>query len=123
VDTASPQYPDARSLLERTLRQWFQQARERQLRPDRLRACRGEVEELRVGWSGGQPVWLRLQRRLAMTVHIDTLLTEVTVEPTPPAAPQTERQTSVWADQLRAAVLQALRQRDELRTRARGFDD
>jgi hypothetical protein len=58
-----------------------------------------------------------------MTVHIDTIETEVTVEPRPEAAPDASRQTSAWMDQLRIAVLQALRERDALRTRARGYDD
>ena len=57
-----------------------------------------------------------------MTVHVDTLSTEVSVEPeTRPADDAVQGQQ--WEEEARIAALRARTARDEMRTRAQAYDD
>jgi len=57
-----------------------------------------------------------------MTVRIDEITTEVV--PTPEPSPATDtRQGMDWEERTRLEALHALIRRDELRTRAHGYDD
>jgi hypothetical protein len=59
-----------------------------------------------------------------MTVHVDQMVTEVSVDtPAPAGAPDATGQNSMWAEQAKFAALRARMLRDELRTRATGYDD
>jgi hypothetical protein len=57
-----------------------------------------------------------------MTVRIDEITTEVVPTPEPPPATET-RPGMDWEERVRMEALHALIRRDELRTRARGYDD
>jgi len=57
-----------------------------------------------------------------MTVHVGSLTTEVSVEPERRPADDA-RQGRDWEDTQKLAALLARRVVDELRTRARGYDD
>jgi len=57
-----------------------------------------------------------------MTVHVDTLSTEVSVEPEPRPADDAV-QGQQWEEEARIAALRARTARDEMRTRAQGYDD
>ena len=56
-----------------------------------------------------------------MTVRVDSLVTEVSAEPSGPA--ERARQGTDWKERDQVAAAQARIARDELRTRASGYDD
>jgi hypothetical protein len=58
-----------------------------------------------------------------MSVHVDTLTTEVTAEAPAPTGAETGGETPRWQDADRIAAARLRRLRDELRTHARGHDD
>jgi len=58
-----------------------------------------------------------------MTVHVGQMITEVSVEPPAPAAPAPTRQVSMWMEEMKMAAARARMVRNELRTRASGYDD
>jgi hypothetical protein len=51
------------------------------------------------------------------------LITETEVRPSAGAAPESARQTAEWQERERLAAAMQWKIRNELRTRARGFDD
>jgi hypothetical protein len=57
-----------------------------------------------------------------MSVRVDTLTTDVTVEPERRPADDARRGTD-WDEEAKIAALRARTVRDEMRTRARGYDD
>ena len=57
-----------------------------------------------------------------MTIRVDSLTTEVSVEPERRPADDAKHATA-WEEQAKAAALRAGAARDELRTRAHGYDD
>ena len=57
-----------------------------------------------------------------MTVRVDSLTTEVSVEPERRPADDA-RHARDWQEEAKAAALRARTARDELRTRAHGYDD
>lgn len=58
-----------------------------------------------------------------MTVRVDSLVSEVVAEAVEPVGAEDARQGMEWQEQERAAALRARAARDEMRTRASGFDD
>ena len=57
-----------------------------------------------------------------MTVHVDSLSTEVSVEPEPRPADDA-KQGQQWEGEARISALRTRAARDELRTRAQAYDD
>ena len=58
-----------------------------------------------------------------MTVRIDTLETDVTVDAANTATPEAAQQGANWEEQAKLAAMRARAARDDLRTRACGYDD
>ena len=57
-----------------------------------------------------------------MTVHVDSMSTEVSMEPEPRPADDA-KQGREWEEEARVAALRSRAARDELRTRAQAYDD
>ena len=57
-----------------------------------------------------------------MTIRVDSLTTEVSVEPERRPADDA-KQGRAWEEEAKIAALRARGARDELRTRAHGYDD
>ena len=59
-----------------------------------------------------------------MTLRIGEITTEVVATPAPAPAPATEaREGMDWQERVKVEAIHALIRRDELRTRAHGYDD
>jgi hypothetical protein len=58
-----------------------------------------------------------------MPIHIETIESEVAVEPAAAAPSDSAQQAMEWQERARIAAHVTRLLRDELRTRARGYDD